>query len=258
MPDSSYDKTVPTQLNRLAAEDPAGLPATTFWERAATTRWGRYLSRIERLGLLQAAALAGPPAEALEIGCEGGRWSKMLAGQGWRMTCIDVDPAMLAECQRKVPGATCLLSSPQAKTIPCAPAAMDLLLCVEVAPVIGSDWFLPEAGRVLRDHGILTGVCWNRTSLRGWGSRLKGRRAPPDDTVFYDRAFSRWKKDLRRAGFELVHEEGFCWGPFGRVSNSPLIPWFTKLERLLQLHRLTVFSPWVFFIARKIPNRRAA
>jgi SAM-dependent methyltransferase len=224
---------------------------TTFWERAATSRWGRYLSGIEERGIRQAAVLAGKPNQALEIGCDGGRWSRLLADAGWQMTCVDVDPNTLAECQQKVPAANCILSRPQDKAIPCGPDSTDLLLCVEVGPVMNSNWFLPEANRVLRQNGVLMGVGWNRASLRGMVSRFKQRLKPTTDTVFYRRSHSDWRKELDRAGFHLVHEEGFCWGFFGRMSNSPLIPLFTKLERLLQLHRLTAFSPWIIFIARK-------
>ena len=223
----------------------------TYWERAATSRWGRYVSQIEERLILRASSLAGKPSQALEIGCEGGRWSRLLADSGWQMTCIDVDANALAKSQQKVPSAKCILSSSQDETIPSQPDSTSLLLCVEVAAVITSRWFLPEANRVLRPDGILVGVCWNRTSLRGIASRIQERLRPTTDTVYYRRAYSEWKQDLDRAGFQLVHEEGLCWGFFGRMSNSRLIPLFTKLERLLQLHRLTVFSPWIVFIARK-------
>ena len=227
----------------------------TYWEKAAATRWGAYVTDVEKRAILRAAALAGKPAQALEIGCDGGRWSKLLADAGWQMTCVDVNPKTLAICQQKVPAARCILSHPQDATIPCEPDSTDLLLCVEVAPVIQSDWFLPEAGRVLRENGILAGVCWNRTSLRGLMSGFKERLAPTTDTVFYSRSYSGWRKDLGRAGFQAVHEEGFCWGFFGRMSHSPLIPVFTKLEHLLQLQRLAALSPWIVFIARKIPSK---
>ena len=180
------------------------LAPITFWEQAATSRWGRYLSGIEERGIRQAAVLAGKPNHALEIGCDGGRWSRLLADAGWKMTCIDVDPNTLAECQRKVPTANCILARPQDKAIPCGPDSTDLLLCVEVGPVMNSNWFLPEASRVLRPNGILMGVGWNRTSLRGMVSRLKERLAPTTDTVFYRRSHSDWRKELDRAGFHLV------------------------------------------------------
>lgn len=226
----------------------------TRWEQAATTKWGRYVTQMEERAIRQAASLAGKPTWALEIGCDGGRWSKLLSDSGWQMTCTDVNSETLAVCRRRVPGAKCILSHPRDETIPCEPDSTNLLLCVEVAPVIQSGWFLPEAGRVLRENGILVGVCWNRASARGFFSRVKQRFAPPTDDTFYTRSYSAWRKDLVQAGFQLVQEEGFCWGFFGRESNSLLVPLFIRLERLLWLHRMTTWSPWVVFIARKIPR----
>lgn len=237
----------------IAVESRDQLAAITFWEAAATTRWGRYITRTEERAILQAASLAGKPDQAVEIGCDSGRWAKLLSDSGWQMTCTDINPETLAVCRRKVPAAKCILSNPQDTTIPCESNSANLLLCVEVAPVIQSGWFLTEAGRVLRENGILVGVCWNRASMRGLVWRMKRRLAPNTGTVFYTQSYSDWRKDLGRAGFQLVQAEGLCWSFFGRESNSPLVPLFTKLERLLQLHRLTTWSPWVVFIARKLP-----
>jgi SAM-dependent methyltransferase len=245
-------------LDPLAMDNHHGSVPMTYWERAAASRWGRYLSRIEERVILQASFLAGHPSQALEVGCEGGRWSRMLTDNGWQMTCIDVNPKTLAACQQKVPAARTVLTSSQDETIPCEPDSMNLLLCVEVAPVINSQWFLSDAKRVLRENGILLCVCWNRASLRGIVSRFKERLAPTSGTVFYRRSYSDWRKDLNRVGFEPIHEEGFCWAFFGRMSNSPFIPLFTKLERLLHLHSLTRFSPWVIVIARKSSNNQKA
>jgi hypothetical protein len=48
----------------------------TFWERVATTKWGHYISRMEERAILRAAFWAEKPTQALEIGCDGSRWSK--------------------------------------------------------------------------------------------------------------------------------------------------------------------------------------
>lgn len=221
----------------------------TFWEKVATTRWGSYISDIETRMILQAHGMAGKPGRALEIGCEGGRWSKMLSDLGWQMVCVDVNPEVLAACRRKIPNAEFILSAAEDRAIPYKSSSMDLLLCIEVAPVIDSDWFLPEAARILRSGGILAAVVWNRASARAFIHARKNKSNGNDK--FYHNTYSRWKTDLGKAGFYPVHEEGFCWGPFDRTSNSPLIPLATKFERLLGLHFMVTFSPWVAVIAKK-------
>ena len=58
-----------------------------------------------------------------------------------------------------------------------------------------------------------------------------------------------WKKDLQYRGFHMIHEEGICWFPFGRESNSRLIPLCTSLESRLGMRRLPGVSPWIVFVA---------
>lgn len=227
----------------------------TFWEKIATTKWGAYVSGVEKAAILRAQSLAGQNGQALEMGCEGGRWSKLLSDLGWQMTCVDIDRETLSVCQQKVPGAKCILTGAGDQTIPCGTSSMDLLLCIEVAPVIESEWFLAEAARVLRDGGILVGVVLNRTSVRArmhrWSNDIKS-----GGIEYYKTSYRAWRNRLCAAGFQVEQEEGFCWGPFGRTSDSSLVPLFAKLERLLGLHRLAAISPWVAVIARKIPESR--
>lgn len=226
-------------------------PGMTFWEKTATTRWGKYVSETERRAIIRGQALAGQPGRALEVGCDGGRWTRMLTEMGWDMTCTDVDRKALEICRHKAPAAKCLWVDPEQDTIPCESRAFSLALCIEVAPVIQSGWFLSEAARVLQDKGVLVAVVWNRASIRGWMHRRGHRAAKGTRPEFYEHSYSSWKRRLFEAGFEMVHSEGFCWGPFGRASNSRATTLCAKLERLLCLHRLTSLSPWVVVIARK-------
>jgi len=204
----------------------------TSWEKVALTRWGSYVSDLEQRIILQAQELAGQPSRALEVGCEGGRWSLMLSQRGWRMTCTDVNKDALAICQRRVRSATCLHVDPKARTIPCVSNSFDLLLCIEVAPVIQSDWFVTEARRVLKTNGVLVGVTWNYLSLRGVLVRLAQTMGKAKGD-FYKISYSGLRAQLLNADFRTIHEEGFCWGPFRRTSNSAMVPFVVKLERFL-------------------------
>jgi SAM-dependent methyltransferase len=223
----------------------------TRWEKVAETRWGRYVSQIEKDAILYAHRAAGEPAQALEIGCEGGRWSRLLADLGWNLQCIDTDPKVLAVCQERIPAARCILVSPDSTSLPCATGSMALILCIEVCPVIEADWFLPEARRSLSDGGLLVGTFHNAASLRGVFVMAKRWFWPKPWYPFYQLPYRRWKKNALRTGFMIPYEQGFCWFPFSRASDSPLVPKFTLLERKLGLNRLVDFSPWIVFIARK-------
>jgi hypothetical protein len=158
----------------------------------------------------------------------------------------------LSICQRNVPTAQCILSRPKDRTIPLSSNSASLALCIEVVPLIEAEWFPAEVHRVLTDSGIFVGVYINGRSLRGIASRLKHRLVNRQNGYdFYQSSYSDWRRRLIQIGFEMVHEESCCWGPFTRDSNSPFVPAFTRIERALRLNRILAFSPWVVFIARK-------
>lgn len=237
-----------------AATDPSEeVPETTHWEWIAeSTTWGRYITGVERQVILRAESIAGAPGNAVDFGCGGGRWSKELAGRGWNMTCLDVSRPALALCQRNVPSAKCILTRSDHQHVSLPSQSAQLALCVEVIPLIESRWFLPEVHRVLSDRGIFVGVYINGKSLRGLAWRLKKRLLNGHDgPQFYNSSYSDWRRGLNESGFELLHEESCCWGPFTRDSNSPFVPACARMERALGLHRVVTWSPWVVFIARK-------
>jgi SAM-dependent methyltransferase len=246
---------------QVSRPEPVGdVQSLTLTERLGlTTRWGRYLTGLEHDAISMALRTFSVPGEALEVGCQGGRWVEMLAGNGWRVACTDVDEIALRACQVRTPSAKCILVSSHDRTIPAADASADLLLCIEIVPVIHSDWFPAEAQRVLRPGGALVSVILNRRSLRGLFVLIReklGLARPYKDAPFlYTRSYKPWKRQMQRLAFQFEFERGCCWFPFSRQSDSALIPVSIATERGLGLHRLTSLSPWVVFVARKTnPN----
>jgi SAM-dependent methyltransferase len=231
----------------------------TRWERIGyMTRWGRYLAEVEEKLILRGEASAGTIGQGIDLGCGGGRWSKLLVDRGWAMTCLDVNRSDLEVCQRKVPTARCILTHPEDTTIPASSGSARVLLCIEVVPVIEAPWFAAEASRLLQDGGVLMGVYINGQSIRGMASRLNNRLTNGHSQYcFYQSSYSECRQRLRNNGFEIVHEESCCWGPFGRESNSRLVPAFVKIERALRLNRVVTWGPWVGFIAQKRARNEA-
>jgi len=223
--------------------------AQTYWEEIAETRLGLYITAIERRLILFSSSLSRA-GSALEMGCEGGRWSRLLADCGWTMTCADIDEKALRICKEKVPESTCVLTSPESKTLPVKTRSVKLLLCVEVRQVIQSEWFGVEAARVLQKDGVVVGIFWNSRSIRAFFHRAEACRAGTVD--FYSHSYPAWRKTFQNLGFQFVKEEGLCWLPFKRGSNSKLVPFFAALERGLGLRKLPTLSPWVMFVARKV------
>jgi hypothetical protein len=67
-------------------------------------------------------------------------------------------PEALEIWRNRAPQPTCVLVENDGHILPCSIQSANLLLCLEVFPVIGSDWFLPEVAGVLSDEGLLVGV----------------------------------------------------------------------------------------------------
>jgi SAM-dependent methyltransferase len=219
------------------------------WEAVARTRWGSYITEIERRFLLRGLDLVETVGAAIEVGAEGGRWSKVLYDHGWDLTLTDVNPEAIDLCRRRFPGVNCVLVDLGDTRLPIDDASVDLLICIEVAMVIREAWFVDEATRILRHGGILIGTFQNRRSARGFWHNLRFKLRGGLD--FYATSYGPWRKRLQREGFQILEQEGFCWFPFGRESNSPLIDYFTPLEQHIGLRRLPALSPWVALIARK-------
>jgi ubiquinone/menaquinone biosynthesis C-methylase UbiE len=237
----------------MAAGEPDRDVGMTHWDRIAeTTSWGRYLTAVEQDVILRGTSLVGEPGSAIDMGCGSGRWSKLLSDRGWNLTCTDVSEHALSICRRNVPTAKCILTTPRDQVVPAEANSAELVLCIEVVPLIEGDWFLREAHRVLKERGLLIGVYINGRSWRALAWRLKQWLTHGCvSNQFYNAPYSDWKRRLLGSGLTMVHEESCCWGPFSRDSNSPFVPACAKVERALRLHRLVSWSPWVVFIAQK-------
>lgn len=230
-------------------------PERTWCEDLAQNAWGAYMTEIETRELLAASALAGPPGIAMELGCDGGRWSIMLHQQGWSNVCTDIAGHAIATCQRRLPEAKCFLVDPSDSRLPVEDSSIDLLLVYEAPPVVDATWFPAEARRVLRKDGVLLFTHLNSSSYRARLYRLvrAAQRIWKGDRFksYYDGpSYAALRKTLVALGFEIVQESGFCWFPFGRQSNSPLVAPAVRLELLLGLREWVNASPWVITTAR--------
>lgn len=222
----------------------------TDWEDVATSKWGTYVSEMEKASILEALSIAAEPALALDVGCDRGRWSQLVHAAGWNVVCTDIYPGRLESCKTRIPSARCILVDPKSSELPCQSGSIGLILAIEVSFVTHSDWFIPEAYRVLQAGGLLVVVTFNLLSWRGLLAHVSARLRGSYD--YYNRCYTSYKKQLQASGLKLRHETGFCWFPFSRASNSPLIPFAIRVENALGLRRIVNLSPWVACIAQKL------
>jgi hypothetical protein len=128
-------------------------------------------------------------------------------------------------------------------------SSQGLLLPIEVHELVEQNWFIDEAKRVLASGGIFVGVFQNRHS---WRAVLNLRSSVKGAMKHYTAGYSPWRAKLELVGFEVLREEGICWMPFGRMSDSKLIPLAVQLEKTMGLRRLASISPWIVFAAKKV------
>ena len=204
--------------------------------------------------ILFAHETAGKIGDALEVGAEGGRWSRVLAERGWSMTCTDINGKALRVCQERIPTSECILVDQESTALPAKDDSHDMVLCIEVGEVLESSWFLSELDRVLRPGGQLVCVFQNRDSLRALFRRQYTNRETTDPQ--YNVGYADWRRRLRASGFSISKEEGMCWMPFPRSSDSRMIPFFTFFEKAAGLRRFTSLSPWITLVAKKEKPRR--
>nr|WP_239522309.1 class I SAM-dependent methyltransferase [Geodermatophilus sabuli] len=220
-----------------------------YWEDVADRTWGRYIVAAETDAITEAQAAAPPPKHALDVGCGGGRWTDLLLEHGWSVTAVDVDPEALATCAGRNPAAEPVLVDPHDETLAAADHSVAVVVCIEVLPVTHSDWFCREASRVLVPGGRLVTVAWNRSSLRGRAAGARRRLREGRQHEHYQTSYRPWRRRLVEAGFRIEAERGLCWFPFGRASDSRLVPFCVAVERRLGLCRLPALSPWVLVTA---------
>jgi ubiquinone/menaquinone biosynthesis C-methylase UbiE len=224
----------------------------TYWEIVAKTKWGNYVCEIEKETVIKANALSKRRTNLLDMGSGGGRWAQLLLNMGWTdIICIDVNPKDLNICSRRIPEALCVLADPEAHLIPAKKESIDLLLCIEVQPVVNSEWFIEEAFRVLRSGGILLTTLHNKFSYRSILHRAGVIRSHEKKNTYYKISYNALRRNLSQTGFNIIYEKGFCWPPFSRTSDSGLVPLFTKAEKRLGLMHVPKISPWVIFLAQK-------
>ncbi len=224
------------------------------WERLMLqTRYGRYANQVESMMVEHVLTRYLTPGVLLDVGCEGGRWSKVFAERGWQVIATDLDERSLRICQSRIPNVRCVLVEPDCKQLPVENESIDLLLCVEVGPVIHTDWAVREFARVLKPGGKLVGVCWNRTSWRGFlYHRIAFVRSAGSHPMWgYPIRYEHFRRQMKVLGFRFEKELGYAWGPFRRTSNSPMVSIWSLFERLSGLQHFISWAPMVAFVAER-------
>lgn len=193
--------------DRIASDYRAAHVGHFSVERFLWGAWGLPESEVGALGEVRGL-------DVLEIGCGGGHGARALAGQGARVTAVDVAPGRLAEA-RSVVGDRVRLVEADAEALPFTDASFDLVYADHGAPTFcDPDVLLPQIVRVLRPRGRfvfnhltpLLDACWDGHQIgRRLASPMLGvNRLETEDEVTFPLTWGAWIRCFRRHGFEVL------------------------------------------------------
>jgi ubiquinone/menaquinone biosynthesis C-methylase UbiE len=171
---------------------------------------GRRADRRQRRLLADLLGDLAPGRTALDVGCGTGHFTRWLAGRGYRVTGLDLSPAMLAEAD----GAGVHYVVADALDLPFADRSFDTVALITVLEFVADPFrALAEAVRVARG-GVLVGAL-NRSSRLA--RRRRASAEPPWDAArfFLPSELTRLVRAAAGGRLERVRRRtALPWGAF--------------------------------------------
>ncbi len=213
----------------------------TFWEKGNRTKMGVYITALE-MDFLFSTVKQTAKSFVFDVGGGAGRFSIPLSEKSSNATLLDLD---LHSCKRlKFRNSNIDAIQSDARLIPVKEDAADIVVMIELLDVVKEgDLVINEIGRILKPNGQIILSFGNKSSIKG---KLKSWRKKP-----YLHSYKEIVACLKKNGFKIEKQKGFNWLPFGRTSNSKLLPLMARIERVLGLRRVTRYSPWILIYAVK-------
>jgi ubiquinone/menaquinone biosynthesis C-methylase UbiE len=125
-----------------------------------------------------------------------------------------------------------------ARFLPIREGVFDVIFMVEVLD------YIPELELALSEclHALKPGASsvisfGNKSSVKAKIKSMQGKS--------YRHSFKEIVLGLTKTGFMLQNRQGYSWLPFGRTSQSSLVPVFAMFEKVFGFRRVVRYSPWV-------------
>jgi ubiquinone/menaquinone biosynthesis C-methylase UbiE len=217
----------------------ADLSEETHWEKAAKTRMGKYLTRLE-MDFVRKSFDTSEAHLIVDVGAEAGRFSLTAANSDATVIGLDIDAYSLRRLKLKSKDVNVIQAD--ARRIPLRDGIFDAVLMIEVLDYIPevAETF-GECSRILKPSHPLLLSFGNQSSLKAKLRWLRGKS--------YLHTYGKIMQCLLKAGFTVTRKMGYSWLPFGRTSESRLVPFLAGVERLFGLRRMPSLSPWVMLCA---------
>lgn len=216
------------------------LSTETFWEIAARTKMGSYLTKIETDFFRE--AINNPDYKLVcDVGTGAGKFTLIAVEKGLETISLDIDLHGLKRLRLKT--SKVQLVQADARALPFKSDVFDAVFSMEVVD------YIPELDKVLADCSLISksgaGLIFsfgNQSSLKSKIRNMQGKN--------YMHSYREVMDGLDKAGYKVLRKKGFNWLPFNRTSENSLIPLLGKLERVFGFRRVVRYSPWVLVKAK--------
>ena len=199
--------------------------ARTHTDEAAISGWSHLGLRRRVAVFSRMLSSLGLPASprALDLGCGGGTYVRLLAGLGHRTVGLDYSVPSLERARAADPGPKGRYVAGEAYGLPFRDGTFDLVVSIGVLQALAQpERVLDEIARVLRPGGALVIEALNRKALVARGRRLAEtvRRQPPRVLAWDPAEVGAW---LDRHGLDLVERDGIYLPPRGLPALDRLL-----------------------------------
>ena len=213
----------------------------TFWEKAAKTRMGKYLTRMETNFVFKSID-PSRTRTIMDVGAEAGRFSLLAANDQAMVIGIDLDSHSLKRLKLK--NQPVHIIQADARKVPLKDEVFDAIIMIEVLDyIVELDKALVECYRTLKVNAPLLLSFGNKSSLKSKLREFRGKS--------YTHSYKGVMQCLSKTGFVVARKMGYSWLPFGRTSENILVPFLARVEKLFALKRIPSLSPWVLVHAVK-------
>jgi SAM-dependent methyltransferase len=199
--------------------------ARTHSDEASISGWSQLGLRRRVAVFSRILSSLGLPASprALDLGCGGGTYVRLLAGLGHRTVGLDYSVPSLERARAADPGPKGRYLAGEAYGLPFRDESFDLVVSIGVLQALAEpERVLDEIVRVLRPGGAVVIEALNRRALIARGRRLVEamRRLPPRVLAWDPVEVAEW---LRRHGLDLLERDGIYLPPRGMPALDRLL-----------------------------------